>query len=124
MCIVRALPPFECADQRTLSPSPSARGAHVLTRGEERKERAATEGEEMTRAMDEAATGADETAAATVDEVVTVATSTLTRTASSIDARKRRRQSSSSVMRGFRRGDAMVMGSVVEEYRRSLGLQW
>jgi translation initiation factor 2B subunit (eIF-2B alpha/beta/delta family) len=82
---------------------PSARGAHMLTRGEERKERAATDGKEMTRAMDEAATGADETAAATVDEVVTVTTSTSTRTASSIDARKRRRQSSSSVMRGFGR---------------------
>jgi hypothetical protein len=80
---------------------PSARGAHMLTRGEERKERAATDGKEMTRAMDEAATGADETAAATVDEVVTVTTST--RTVSSIDARKRRRQSFSSVMRGFGR---------------------
>jgi hypothetical protein len=94
-----------------------------LRRGEERKERATTDGEEMTQAMDEAATSADETTAATVDEVVTVATSTSTRTASSIDARKQRRQSSSSVMRGFGRGDAMVMGSVVE-YRRSTGLRW
>jgi hypothetical protein len=95
----------------------------MLRRGEGRKERAATNGEEMTQAMDEAATSADEMTAATVDEVVTVATSTSTRTASSIDARKQRRQSSSSVMRGFGRGDAMVMGSVVE-YRRSTGLRW
>jgi hypothetical protein len=89
-----------------------------------RRGRGEQDGEEMTRAMDEAATGADEMAAATVDEVVTAATLTSTRTASSIDARKRRRQSSSSVMRGFGRGDAMVMGSVVEEYRRSSALWW